>query len=200
MVARIATRYPRVSRPDCSEDMPAATWTRPRETISVPAAPLRRKLDRVAPANVALRNSFRFRTGLLRLVSIPKNTSVPTTATAMSPMPVQLSQPISGPCEMYTLRATSATTRLTMPPQSKVPPAFAADLDSGVPRSRNRATTESTIEIQKMDRQPRNDVAIRPPNRAQKPEPPHEPMDQNDSARWRSSPRSSSSPGPWWRA
>jgi len=39
----------------------------------VPATRLRRKLDRVAPAKVELRNSFRFRTGLWRLVSIPKS-------------------------------------------------------------------------------------------------------------------------------
>ena len=34
-----------------------ATWTRPRATISVPAAPLSRKFDRVAPAKNGLRNS-----------------------------------------------------------------------------------------------------------------------------------------------
>lgn len=76
--------------------------------------------------------------------------------------------------------------KVMRPSQSK-PPAFAeaGALDTGVSRTRNRARTDRAIEIQKIERQPRGEVAMRPPNRAQKPEPPQEPIDQKDSARWR---------------
>lgn len=97
------------------------------------------------------------------------------------PIPGSESQPMRGPCEMYTFIAMRAMMKLMSPPQSKRPclPLPAA-FDSGVPRSRNRATIESAIEIQKMERQPRTDVAINPPKRAVKPEPPQEPIDQNE--------------------
>ena len=44
---------------------------------------------------------------------------------------------------------------------------------------------DRAMEIQKIERQPSTETAISPPNREQKPEPPHEPIDQNDSARCR---------------
>lgn len=100
MVARIATRYPSVSSPDCNDDRPAANWTRPSETIRVPAAPLSRKLESVAPVKVLFLNNFRSTNAVDLLVSICRNTRPNTTKAASSAIPVQLSQPMLGPCEM----------------------------------------------------------------------------------------------------
>src|SRR5690349_10539877 len=48
-------------------------------------------------------------------------------------------------------------------------------------------TTDTTAEAKKIQRQP-TFAAIRPPNSAAKPEPPHDPMDHRLTARWRPAP------------
>ena len=53
---------------------------------------------------------------------------------------------------------------------------------SDVPLSRRALRAVTAIDIQKIQRHPSED-ATRPPNSAQSPEPPHEPMDQKLTAR-----------------
>ena len=98
-------------------------------------------------------------------------------------------QPSFGPCEMNTLIASIAATNVSKPGQSKPWP-----VASGTPGRRrvlgsgSSDSTPTTIEMTKIERHPKNDAAIKPPKRAQNPEPPHEPIDQNDTARLRCAP------------
>jgi hypothetical protein len=71
------------------------------------------------------------------------------------------------------------------PNQSKGSRSFVSILLSGVPQISRKLAIATAIDIQKIQRHPIVD-ATRPPNSAQTPEPPHEPMDQKLSARWRS--------------
>ena len=58
---------------------------------------------------------------------------------------------------------------------------------SGVPRSKNSAASATAMEKTKIQRQPRP-VAIAPPTNEHRPLPPHEPMTQKLTARWRALP------------
>ncbi len=68
--------------------------------MSVPAAPLSRKFDSVAPVKVPLRKRLRSMKALIRWVSIWRNHRPHTTVTTMRPSPIGLIQPMFGPCEM----------------------------------------------------------------------------------------------------
>ena len=59
--------------------------------------------------------------------------------------------------------------------------------EPGVPRSRRRLAIATTIDIQKIQRQPMVE-ATKPPKSERRPDPPHEPIDQKLSARCRSLP------------
>jgi hypothetical protein len=48
--------------------------------------------------------------------------------------------------------------------------------------------TDKAMEIQKIDLHPSAETAINPPNSEQNPDPPQEPIDQNDRARCRALP------------
>jgi len=185
----MATRYPTVNSPAFSDDQPAARCTRPSATTSVPAEPLRRKFESVAPAKVLLLKMLRSTNGAAFLVSILKKVRMNTTKATSRPREAPENHPSLGPCEMKTLIASIATTKATSPDQSnRWCDAESAALESGVSLIRKSDARATAIEIQKIDRQPRKEAAISPPNSEQNPDPPHEPIDQNDSARSRASP------------
>ena len=56
---------------------------------------------------------------------------------------------------------------------------------SGVPVMSRNAMIEMTIEAMKIPRQPPAYCTTAPPNRAERPEPPQEPIDHIETARWR---------------
>src|SRR5688500_8167331 len=64
---------------------------------------------------------------------------------------------------------------------------FASALLSGVPATMSMPSREIAAAAKKIHRHP-TFSAMRPPNRAAKPEPPQEPMDQRETARWRAAP------------
>ena len=77
--------------------------------------------------------------------------------------------------------------------------ARASTLLSGVPRTISMPTTDTATDAMKIQRQP-TFSAIRPPNSAAKPEPPHDPIDHKLIARWRPPHPSTPSPAPGWPA
>ena len=97
------------------------------------------------------------------------------------------SHPSAAPCPMTMFTATMAMIKAAKPYQSKRLSCVDSTLLSGVPLISRKLTTATRIEIQKIQRHPREE-ATRPPKSAETPEPPHEPMDQKLSARWRSLP------------
>src|ERR1043166_959024 len=100
MVLKIATRYPMVNSPDCNDDSPAACWTSDNETSSVPAAPLSKKLESVAPAYVLLLNSLRSTKPSGLRDSTLKNTTAAMTNTTTSVITTGLNHPKAKPCPM----------------------------------------------------------------------------------------------------
>src|SRR5690349_11116574 len=182
MVLRIATRYPMVNSPDCNEDSPAACWTSDSATSSVPAAPLSRKLESVAPAYVLLLNSLRSTKPLGLPDSTLKNTTAATTKTTASVITTGFSHPSAEPCPMTTFTATIAMMKAARPYQSKRRCSGDATLLSGAPRSNRKLMAAITIDIQKIQRHPIEE-ATRPPKSAETPEPPHDPIDQKLTAR-----------------
>src|SRR5690348_10232964 len=92
------------------------------------------------------------------------------------------SHPNAGPCPMTTFTATIAMIKAVKPYQSKRRLSSEAPLLSGAPRSSRKLMTATTIDIQKIQRHPRVE-ATRPPNSAETPEPPHDPIDQKLTAR-----------------
>jgi hypothetical protein len=148
MVETIATRYPSVSRPECSEDQPEACWTRPSATTSVPAEPLSRKFERVAPEKVLLSKMVRSTNGPGLRVSIQKNARIKTANATTRPSDAPENQPSFGPCEMKTLIASIAATKANSPDQSNrccVP--LSAAFETGVSLSRKSASPATAIEI-----------------------------------------------------
>src|ERR1051325_11007099 len=173
MVLRIATRYPMVNSPDCNDDSPAACWTSDSATSSVPAAPLSRKLESVAPVYVLLLNSLRSTKPSGLRDSTLKNTAAASTKTRASVMTTGFNHPRAEPCPMTMFTATIAMMKDVKPNQSKRRFSGEVTLLSGAPRNNRKLTTETMIDIQKIQRHPR-DEATRPPKRAETPEPPHE--------------------------
>src|SRR5690349_1301720 len=176
-----------VNSPDCKEDKPAPCWTRDSATSSVPAAPLRRKFDNVAPVYVLLLNSLRSTKPSGLRDSTRKNTAAATTNTTTRLITTGLSHPSAEPCPMTMFTATIETMKAIKPYQSKRRVSDDATLLSGAPRNNRKLMMATTIDIPKIQRHPRDD-ATSPPNSAETPEPPHEPMDQKLIARWRSLP------------
>ena len=78
--------------------------------------------------------------------------------------------------------ATIATMKVVKPYQSKRVFSVDTPLLSGAPRNNRKLIRATTIDIQKIQRHPR-DEATRPPNNAETPEPPHDPIDQKLTAR-----------------
>src|ERR1041385_982174 len=166
-----------VNNPDCKEYSPAPCWTSDSATSSVPAAPLRRKLDSVAPAYVLLLNNLRSTKPSGLRDSTLKKTSAASTKTTASVITTGLVHPSAEPCPMTMFTATIDMMNEANPTQSKRCSCDAVTLLSGAPRNNTKLTTATTIDIQKIQRHPRED-ATRPPKRAETPEPPHEPMAQ----------------------
>src|SRR5689334_12429213 len=171
-----------VNSPDCNDDSPAPCWTSDSATSSVPAAPLSKKFESVAPAYVLLLNSFRSTKPSELRVSTLKNTNTAITKTTASVITSGLDHPKAEPCPITMFTATIATMKDVNPYQSKLRFSCVATLHSGAPRSNRKLMTATTIDIQKIQRHPRDD-ATSPPNRAETPEPPQEPMDQKLIAR-----------------
>src|SRR6185369_12298093 len=97
-----------VNSPDCNDDSPAACWTSDSETSSVPAAPLSRKLESVAPVYVLLLNSLRSTKPSALLDSTLKNTSAATMKTTASAITTGCNNPKVEPCPMKCFNATNA--------------------------------------------------------------------------------------------
>src|SRR6185369_198034 len=165
-----------VNSPDCNDDSPAACWTSDSETSSVPAAPLSRKLESVAPVYVLLLNSRRSTKPSALLDATLKNTSAATMKTTASVITTGCNHPKAGPCPMTMFTATIAMMKEVKPDQSKRCFCGAATLLSGAPRNKTKLITATRIDIQKIQRHPRAD-ATSPPKSAETPEPPHDPMD-----------------------
>src|ERR1043165_6154088 len=182
MVLRIATRYPMVNRPDRNEDRPAACWTSDNATSSVPAAPLSRKLESVAPEYVLLVNSLRSTKPSGLRDSTLKNTTAATTKITASVITKGFNHPSAEPCPMTMFTATIEMMKDVKPNQSKLRFSVDVTLLSGAPRNNRKLMTESMIATQKIQRHPRVE-ATSPPKRAETPEPPHDPMDQKLIAR-----------------
>src|ERR1041385_6781047 len=176
-----------VNSPDCNEDSPAACWTSDSATSSVPAAPLSRKFDSVAPVYVLLLNSLRSTKPSGLRDSTLKNTTAAKTKTTARVITTGFNHPRAAPCPMTMFTATIETMKEVMPYQSKRRFSRDATLLSGAPRSNTKLMTVTTIDIQKIQRHPR-DEATRPPKSAETPEPPHAPMAQKLTARCRSPP------------
>src|ERR1041384_3302334 len=177
MVLRIATRYPMVNSPDCNEDSPAACWTSDSATSSVPAAPLSRKLERVAPVYVLLLNSRRSTKPSELRDSTLKNTTAARTKMTASVITTGFTHPRAEPCPMTMFTATIAMMKDVKPYQSKRRFSGEVTLLSGAPRKNRKLTTETMRDTKKTQRHPRKE-ATSPPKRPETPEPPHEPMDQ----------------------
>ena len=64
----------------------------------------------------------------------------------------------------------------------------AAGADSGIWRISRMEATDTRAEMMKIERQPSGVEAMKPPNNAARPEPPQDPIDHIDTARWRSAP------------
>src|SRR5690349_9949002 len=173
-----------VNSPDCNEDSPAPCWTSDSATSSVPAAPLSKKFESVAPVYVLLLNSLRSTKPSALLDSTLKNTTAASAKTTASVITSGLVHPRAAPCPITMFTASIAMMNDIKPNQSKLCFRDDATLLSGAPRSNTKLTTATRIDIQKIQRHPRED-AMSPPNRAESPEPPHEPMDQKLIARWR---------------
>src|ERR1051325_5403422 len=171
-----------VNSPDCKEDSPAPCCTRDSATSSVPAAPLSRKLESVAPAYVLLLNSLRSTNAYGLPDSILKNTTAPRTKTTASVITTGFSHPKAAPCPMTMFTATIAIMKVVKPYQSKRVFCVETPLLSGAPRNNRKLITATTIDIQKIQRHPREE-ATRPPKSAETPEPRHDPMDQKLTAR-----------------
>jgi|SRR6185503_583205 len=176
-----------VNSPDCNEDNPAPCWTRDRATSSVPAAPLSRKFDSVAPAYVLLLNSLRSTKPSGFRDSTLKNTIAARMKTTARIITIGLNHPSAAPCPITMFTANIETMKAVKPYQSKRRFSGDATLLSGAPRKKRKLMTATRIDIQKIQRHP-TEEATRPPKSAETPEPPHEPMDQKLTARWRSLP------------
>ncbi len=85
--------------------------------------------------------------------------------------------PNSAPLVIKTFKLNSITTNTTKPLMSNLFIDTSLAFVSGVPLIRNNAMSEITMEIMKIQRQPKS-VATAPPKNEQTPEPPHEPIDQ----------------------
>src|ERR1051325_6251333 len=171
-----------VSSPDCKEESPAPCCTRDSATSSVPAAPLSRKLESVAPAYVLLLNNLRSTNPSVLPDSIQKNAAAARTKTTASVITKGFNHPKAVPCPMTMFTATMAMMNAMKPYQSKRRLSSDVALLSGAPRSNRKLMTETTIVIQKIQRHPKEE-ATRPPKRAETPEPPHDPIDQKLNAR-----------------
>src|SRR5689334_7583952 len=166
-----------VNNPDCNEESPAPCWTSDSATSSVPAAPLSRKFESVAPVYVLLLNSLRSTKPSGLRDSTLKNTTAVRTKTTARVITTGLVHPRAEPCPMTMFTASIATMNDVKPYQSKLRFPGDVTLLSGAPRSNRKLITATRIDIQKIQRHPRED-ATSPPNRAERPEPPHEPIDQ----------------------
>src|ERR1044072_6555051 len=147
-----------VNSPDCNEDNPAACWTSDSATSSVPAAPLSRKLESVAPVYALLLNSFRSTKPSGLRDSTLKNTTTATTKTTASVITTGFNHPRADPCPMTMFTATIAMMKEVKPNQSKRRFSGEVTLLSGAPRNNRKLTTETMIDIQKIQRQPREDA------------------------------------------
>jgi hypothetical protein len=134
MVLRIAIKYPTVINPDCKEDSPASSCTSASETSNVPAAPLSKKLDKVAPEKVLFLKSDKSTKLLLRLVSIRKKTIADMIKMAQPINIAGLNQPSAEPWPITMFNDNKEIIKETSPAQSKDFSAVADDLLSGVPR------------------------------------------------------------------
>ena len=153
----------------------------------MPATPLSMKLEMVAPVKILLSNSLKSMNGLPALPSAMKNSTPATTVTAAAVRMKGLVQPSLLPCVITICRPTMPTMKVTMPARSSVALPSLSTLLSGVPRIISMPSTDTAAQAKKIERQPKFCV-IRPPNSAHRPEPPHEPIDHIDTARWRSAP------------
>src|SRR5678816_4122866 len=108
-----------VNSPDCREDNPAPCWTSDSATSSVPAAPLSRKLESVAPVYVLLLNSLRSTKPSGLRDSTLKNTTAATTKTTASVITTGFDHPRAEPCPMTMFTATIEMMKEVRPNQSK---------------------------------------------------------------------------------
>src|ERR1041385_8928238 len=108
-----------VNSPDCNEDSPAACWTSDNATSSVPAAPLSRKLESVAPVYVLLLNNLRSTKPSGLRDSTLKNTTAAPLKTAASVITTGFNHPRAEPCPMTMFTATIAMMKDVKPNQSK---------------------------------------------------------------------------------
>src|ERR1051325_4601075 len=166
-----------VSSPDCREESPAPCCTRASATSSVPAAPLSRKLESVAPVYVLFLNRVRSTKPLALPDSTLKKTNAAMTNTTASAIIVGFSQPSAAPCPMTMFTATMAMIKAAKPNQSKRLSCEDSTLLSGVPLISRKLRIAIGMEIQNIQRH-RSEEATRPPKSAETPEPPQEPIDQ----------------------
>ena len=141
----------------------------------------------VAPVKVEFLKSLKSKKGLPACVSKRTNKNPKIKVTANKPKDTGLAQPNLPPCVMNTWIAIMATIKVKIPGTSSLNGSFVSTLLSGVPRISNRPMTENTIANQKIERQPKVSC-IKPPNSEQRPEPPYEPIDHSEIARWRAGP------------
>src|ERR1044072_488534 len=130
-----------VNNPDCNEESPAPCWTCDSATSSVPAAPLSRKFESVAPVYVLLLNSLRSTKPSGLLDSTLKNTTAASTKTTASVITTGLVHPSAEPCPITTFTASIATMKDVKPYQSKLRCPGDVTLLSGAPRSNRKLMT-----------------------------------------------------------
>src|SRR5690606_1836324 len=169
-------------------DMPAAPCSTHSETVRAPAVPLIRKLEIVAPVKTVLRNRLKSTSGWEAFSSALTNTPKASRKIANSAQVIRLVQPMLEPWVTTISSAARPTAIEMMPAQSVLPGRPASGADSGIWRISRIEATDTSAQITKIERQPRKVEAMKPPKMAVRPEPPQEPIDHIETARWRALP------------